>query len=661
MVIRKKENIVSEKFEENTTTFILKDNTYLSDTFDKTPNGIVIKNNTGIGATSLELKAKRNSIIVEPLKVTASLKAKKSSDYFYAGSKTEHFSSDFDENKLRAYLNNSSIGFKKIIVVADSLPKVYKLLSKEEKNDFFLMVDESDTFQLDSSFRESMSSCYRIYKKHPKELRCLLTATPIDFNDPELKDEKKTFFKHENEQNRDITISYVNNNIGFCADLIAKYYTANPDKKIMVAFNDVGELYNLAKKVEKNLSLGRGKIAILCSKSKQQKADVYFKELRGEMLPTSINLVTSAYFTGYDLNEPYRLMVLTTENSKLNQHTTDRLKQIAGRCRTPNKLISEDIIHKFNSETSITETEWTLEELEKQARTLLEVLNCMKVHLLSSSSLKNEIEEIQKQFLKSSKLKPFGFDLLSKNDDAKYELNYLAVDAILHIQKEINSTYRTKNQLADKLVKEGHNVVEVESTSSTKVGKESALIKEEALETNVKEIARLIEKLKNGSKLTELYEELSLQCEQDVVKEGLEIFERHKDRFEQNELKIEIQNNVAKQKAKNNLKLLDVTLRIISTSHLKRLIYSTYEVGVFYSDKEKFELFKQTFEKIAPTLISSVKEQFLKQLSNEWFEFKRSKKGYKFHKNKTFAVTCIELVDETPDSVKKKSFRSLDF
>ena len=47
----------------------------LSDVFHFLPNGFVYKDETGMGATTLEIRAERNSIIVEPLKITASAKA----------------------------------------------------------------------------------------------------------------------------------------------------------------------------------------------------------------------------------------------------------------------------------------------------------------------------------------------------------------------------------------------------------------------------------------------------------------------------------------------------------------------------------------------------------------------------------------------------------
>ena len=63
--------------------------TRLTDVLPELPSGIVFKDETGMGATTLELKSKRNSIIVEPIKITASSKAFEHK-FLYVGSPTKY-------------------------------------------------------------------------------------------------------------------------------------------------------------------------------------------------------------------------------------------------------------------------------------------------------------------------------------------------------------------------------------------------------------------------------------------------------------------------------------------------------------------------------------------------------------------------------------------
>ena len=75
---------------------------YLSDTITELPHGIINKTETGIGATTLELNSKRNSIIVEPLKVTASAKAKKHKA-LYVGSPIGFFKKKIEQKDIQRF------------------------------------------------------------------------------------------------------------------------------------------------------------------------------------------------------------------------------------------------------------------------------------------------------------------------------------------------------------------------------------------------------------------------------------------------------------------------------------------------------------------------------------------------------------------------------
>jgi hypothetical protein len=92
------------------------------------PFGLIQKEETGIGATTLELQSKRNSIIVEPARVTASSKAEKHGA-LYIGAKTKTVAGTSNKTIL-SYINDVRISPKKIIVVADSLYRMLLMLAE---------------------------------------------------------------------------------------------------------------------------------------------------------------------------------------------------------------------------------------------------------------------------------------------------------------------------------------------------------------------------------------------------------------------------------------------------------------------------------------------------------------------------------------------------
>ena len=85
--------LISKEVNGLETVYTLVPGTKLSEVMDELPHGIINKNYTGIGGTTLELDCNRNSIVVEPLKETAWTKAQKPSLHnkykiFYFGSKS---------------------------------------------------------------------------------------------------------------------------------------------------------------------------------------------------------------------------------------------------------------------------------------------------------------------------------------------------------------------------------------------------------------------------------------------------------------------------------------------------------------------------------------------------------------------------------------------
>ncbi|NCB03328.1 MAG: hypothetical protein EOM67_14415, partial [Spirochaetia bacterium] len=137
----------------------LEDGDKLGDFFSCLPYGIINKTITGIGATTLELNSDRNSIIVLPTKSLAysKFKIKEGKDgensCMYVGSPIGDIKSDITLQSIQAYLNTDNEKKKKILVVADSLPKVLDAIGKEHYNEFFLMIDEIDTLQIDNTYR----------------------------------------------------------------------------------------------------------------------------------------------------------------------------------------------------------------------------------------------------------------------------------------------------------------------------------------------------------------------------------------------------------------------------------------------------------------------------------------------------------------------------
>lgn len=143
-----------------------RDDAYLKDVFTTCPYGLIKKNRTGVGATTLELSSPRNSIVVVPTRTLAYEKAKNSRiegtdkySILYIGGPITGFNIPSVEN----YLSDNEIKYKKFIVVVDSLPSLLNKIGEENFKNYFIMFDEIDSYQYDSSFRPNMEQSFDYY------------------------------------------------------------------------------------------------------------------------------------------------------------------------------------------------------------------------------------------------------------------------------------------------------------------------------------------------------------------------------------------------------------------------------------------------------------------------------------------------------------------
>lgn len=512
--------------------------TRISDILPELPYGVVFKEETGMGATTLELKSKRNSIIVEPIKVTASSKAK-IHDALYVGSPTIFHNSKVEELDIFTYICNEKIKYKKIIVVADSLSKVinailiFKLLQEPDAqylnivqqlnklpglsfegkfkalkalvaqkyntspekpldisiiNDYFLFIDEIDSFQLDSSYRRSMENCLDYYKLFPEKMRCMLSATDIRFSDPALRNEEITYIKYEVPSKRRIKIITTGRKLllGKAFDKVVELLKDHPKDKILVAYNSVQGCFNIAENIKSKNLLDEDNIAILCSAQSKDLVNTYFKELDSDILPKRLNFITSAYFTGFDLNEEFHLISISGNTNSIQALSERRLKQIAGRCRR--SLKSETILHDISSDAILSSkdtnksnldidknsmlassnkkkvekykkrvnTDPTREQLIQAANDQVKSVNCMSKHFKGNEILHTLYEGLNEKFLRL--LDEMQTRFIRSDLNKNIVISYLNIDAKLEAIRVKNELYLDYDALKRKLRKDGHIV-----------------------------------------------------------------------------------------------------------------------------------------------------------------------------------------------------------
>jgi hypothetical protein len=513
-----------------------KNNTKLTEVLDLLPSGLVQKDETGMGATTLELLAPRNSIIVEPIKITASSKAYNNTRNFsiptlYVGSETKYHPKKPTKKEVLDYLNNSSIKYKKIMVVADSLKKVIAAIGPNVYKDYFLLLDEIDSFQMDSTYRKSMEECLDYYKLFEESNRCMLSATTIEFSDPILQKETRTQLCYDIPTTRNIVVikSPTPDLLGNVKDKINEIVSSNPGHKIMVAYNSVKGCMSIAESIKSDGLLNEADIKILCSINSKDKVGKYFEELDSDILPGKLNFVTSAYFTGFDLNESYHLITVSGNKNKVHALSDKRMKQIAGRCRVIGGLISETIIHDLVDPDEKKE-DYSLDNLLSIANRELAALICIQNNFEGVPELKELNESVLDSIIKTLDSNNRRF-IRKRDSNTQPEISYLNIDSFIESVKSRRELYQDYATLSDKLLSQGHEVKSLYLKTDTDVD----LVEIDVLERDIK-VNEVIEFLTDLPTDIEIFEKLSIGKLIPLQKKIIKAFIDYREYIDNNQL-----------------------------------------------------------------------------------------------------------------------------
>lgn len=453
--------------------FIVENNEIkLGDIFSTSPYGLIKKNRTGIGATTLELKAPRNSIIVLPTKALAFEKTLtgRSDDgkyhYVYVGSKV--IDAPLDMPSLDSYLLDNEITHKKILVVADSLPKVIKRIGNTVYKDYFFMIDEIDLFQSDSTYRPALEAVIDYYFEFDKRNRCMVSATMQGFTNPKINEEPIIEVLYKEPQQRNIDLIHTNEPLLIAKEKIEELFR-DTDEKIVIAYNKVKYIRYIIELLDEPC---KSECAILCSSQSSHHAGKYYDELIDGKLNKRITFLTCSYFAGIDIYDRFHLLSISNVELIYTLLSPDRYTQIAGRCRDKSGLYSETIIYNTmalnaNERQGINEYKEYLLHYTHDIQEFINHAKELESKYFSTKDsfrrlLSDKFSEIKTEILEKSKKTYFGsveVSLVRQNIvTKKFEPSYFVIDSItesLHLRKEL---YVEPATLFD-LLKKQHNII----------------------------------------------------------------------------------------------------------------------------------------------------------------------------------------------------------
>lgn len=557
------------------------DDNKLSDVFENLPWGIIKKNRTGVGATTLEINSPRNSIIVVPTRALALNKAIPSklegTDKYrvlYVGGIT----TGVKVPSIEAYLADNEIKFKKFIVVIDSLPRLIEKLGENYSSNYFIMFDEVDTYQDSSHYRENIENSFDYYFSFPFQNRCLVSATVSDFSNPQLREEPVIEVEFNNPIHQDIKLECVDNPLGKTKELILALYQNYPNDKIVIALNLVTRgilpiIEDLPVEIQHECS-------VLCSESNKDNAGEYYADITDGTLPSRIVFMTNIYFVGVDIYERFHLICTAEIAYPFTLFSVEKLQQIAGRCRDKNGVLSETIIYNCRARNKALNIEIIKQNLIEDA-TDLSQLSALLSKVYQKYPRLNEgshgiINEDLLNVASRSYYQSSPVSIIREKNNKIYP-SYFNIDNILIQIRLLNILYSSPFQLHDALIAVGSNVeyynsiVSEENIISTEAFN---TILERKILTTEEERAAIIESLRERDTIEGRYN-LALNLKNNCNRENTIFFEHF----------IELQKYVPFEQLVNLLSLYD-----------KNSDYKAFRNGVLYWALEENHPVKRTLK-----------------------------------------------------------------
>ena len=410
---------------------------YISDFMTELPNGVLNKQQTGVGGTHLCITNDELYIIAVP---TIELIVNKCSQHSnLLGVYGNYIFSEFDYN-LTKHLEKGDV--PKIITTYNSLAKVVSWLKTKYNvyQDFKLLIDEFHVCLTDYDYRgKAISSLLEESLKFKN--KCFMSATPIsaDYTLPELKElnhyeivwekvVKIRPIRHKTNKPYMAAVNLIKNYKAGGYELSVKHEnTIYKSKEAYFFINSVKAI----KDIISNAGLTQEEVKIICAntdRNKQVLGDFVINNAGDSNKP--FTFITSKAFLGADFySESGITYVITNVNSKTCMYSIEtEIFQIAGRIRTKTNPFKNYIYHIYNTGT----TEMSREQFEimvnkkkKDSLVRIETYANIPQHLKDSHRELYKMNMVDSYTKFNDTLDLVEYDLLEElSEDFKFKMVY---------------------------------------------------------------------------------------------------------------------------------------------------------------------------------------------------------------------------------------------
>ena len=481
---------------------------YLTEVLPMIPaNTILYKTLTGLGPTYGELKANRNSIIIEP---NVPVIVGKCNDPKHKGDNLFGVYEGVYTEDVIKYLEKSADKKTKILTTPESFHKVkdaFELMDMDIYGTCFLLFDECHKIVKDADYRSDITLPFDDFFLFNE--KALVSATPISFSDPRFESQKFQTIKIEPTFEYKLPIKLINTN-NVLERL--KRELDKLDTTICFFINSTDMIHSFIKQLdienESTVFCAKKSVEKLKSKKFKQAFEQWSKSQMKKY-----NFFTSRFYNALDIEleiKPTVIMiseVYFSEYSMIDPHT-DAIQAI-GRFRNG----VNSIYHIFNTNPNLPVR--TKEEIDIYLQVSKEVYNKIKTFYDCATS-----EEARNAYREALKVLPFN-----KMLDKEGRENFFAIDNYVD-EALLKSSYNEKEELTASYRCNPLFDLDVESAyfpfgDFERLKKES---KYASLKDKRKEVVNLLESL-NGDDETEMIR----NCKDELRKADPFIYEAYEE------------------------------------------------------------------------------------------------------------------------------------
>lgn len=337
------------------------------------PNGLLYKFHTGLGATFSEIHSDRDSIIVFPYRALAWEKHLKYGT-FYVGTKQNGYGTTPKEIVQYIEKCKEEKKPKKFSVVAESLRKLIKSLEEAGEKpftDYFLTLDEVEVLQFHSTFRSLLPLCVEYFLEFDN--KCMVSATMLEFSNEKITKLDKYRVELGYEKNKKIKVrrTKLSPHIVLADRLLDKIKSEEGDEtnqKYLIGINSLKGIRQMISVFEKS---GFQDISISASENSRKNFDKKYtsNSIKDQKLQAKINIATSAYWSGIDIEEFYIPYAVCLDTELHHFFSFENLVQFEGRCRKkknhPLTLVIPENVSLKNFKLDKTPIKTRVKQLEK--------------------------------------------------------------------------------------------------------------------------------------------------------------------------------------------------------------------------------------------------------------------------------------------------------